>query len=239
MASHGSKNMINVKCFKGVCPIGNCGAQGRGARKMGKSYEDMEEIRRKVFNHVKFSSYHQGVYSSDEDIIDFLDSNVADWCIEENEEWDQDEFDQVMQTQDAEKGGQKGAAEPEAEKGAGGSADWRGGKGKGKSSLEQSLQAQIKKQTANMLHFTKAASTCISALRVAAQISRDAASSFDRERTNLEEGCEEMISAFGLAPRSWSSSASASSRHQSIEADTYQLASAVRGKGGRPRHAPY
>lgn len=238
MASHGSKNMINVKCFKGVCPIGNCGAQGRGARKMGKSYEDMEEIRRKVFNHVKFSSYHQGVYSSDEDIISFLDSNVADWCIEENEEWDQDEFDQVMQTQDAEKGGQK-EAEPEAEKGAGGSADWRGGKCKGKSSLEQSLQAQIKKQTANMLHFTKAASTCISALRVAAQISRDAASSFDRERTNLEEGCEEMISAFGLAPRSWSSSAGSRHHVQSIEGETYQLASAVRGKGGRPRHAPY
>jgi hypothetical protein len=51
-----------------------------------------------------------------------------------------------------------------------------------------------------MLHFTRAASTCISALKVAADMSRQAANTFEQQRLAMEEGMEEMISAFGLEP---------------------------------------
>ena len=84
--------------------------------------------------------------------------------------------------------------------------------------ISSDLEAQNRKQTANMLHFAKAASSCISALKVAAQLSRDAASTFDRERTNMEEKCEEMIAAFGLQPRRWRPGGSAAEIMQSGDA---------------------
>ena len=62
------------------------------------------------------------------------------------------------------------------------------------------LEAQIKRQTMNMLHFTKAASSCIAALTVAADMSRQAANTFEQQRAAMEEGMEEMVAAFGLEP---------------------------------------
>ena len=52
----------------------------------------------------------------------------------------------------------------------------------------------------NMLHFTKAASSCIAALNVAADMSRQAANTFEQQRAAMEEGMEEMVAAFGLEP---------------------------------------
>lgn len=229
---------IKVKVFKGKCPFGGCETK-QGPRKLGKHYEDAAEIRRRVYNHCKFSSYHTGMFDNDDALCEQLDGDVEAWLITEEEEWDQNEFDEMMASGENE-GPQVGVPEPVkgGSKGEGKSEVKQKGRGGGK--LEHTLQDQIRRQTQNMMHFTKAASTCISALKLSAQISRDAASAFDRERQNMEEGCEEMIAAFGLQPRPWQSrgenaveilhgAGGASSRGAR---ESYPLANAVRKRGG-------
>ena len=161
--------------------------------------------------------------------------------------WTQEEFDQFLAQGHEDKQGD--ATMPAEPRGLPPTADeGREGKGKGKGKdkgggggnvrnsrsssnhgLESKLEAQIRRQTENMLHFTKAASSCISALRIAADMSRQAATTFDRERQAMEEGCEAMIDAFGLYPRQLSRS------RKQLEDDStpYELARHVR-RGAAP-----
>ena len=207
---------VTVRRFVGRCPVGGCTKAGCD---LGKGYEDGgAEARRKVFCHLRYSPQHEGSFGTDDEVSDLLDTDDS-WLLETNQEWTQDEYDQfvrenpdAMGAQDDEAGG-KGVPEP----------DEAPSKGKGKPRskskpssgshaprpprqprhappLEMRLEAQIKRQTMNMLHFTKAASSCIAALNVAADMSRQAANTFEQQRAAMEEGMEEMVAAFGLEP---------------------------------------
>ena len=207
---------VIVRRFVGRCPVGGCTKAGSD---LGRGYDDDgAEARRKVFCHLRYSPQHAGRFGTDEEVSDLLDNDDS-WLLEANQEWSQDEYDKyvrenpdAMGAQDDEAGG-KGVPEP----------DEAPSKGKGKPRskskpssgshaprpprqprrappLEMRLEAQIKRQTMNMLHFTKAASSCIAALNVAADMSRQAANTFEQQRAAMEEGMEEMVAAFGLEP---------------------------------------
>lgn len=207
---------VTVRRFVGRCPLGGCSKAGCD---LGKGYEDGgAEARRKVFCHLRYSPQHEGQFGTDEEVSDLLDTDSS-WRLETNQQWTQDEFDQfiaenpdAMEAQDDAAAGQ-GVPEPAEAPSKGKGKAKSKGKGSSKSSpqarqrsqghdpgLERRLEDQIKRQTRNMLHFTRAASTCISALKVAADMSRQAASTFEHQRLAMEEGMEEMISAFGLEP---------------------------------------
>jgi hypothetical protein len=211
-------DMVTVRRFVGRCPLGGCSKAGCD---LGKGYEDGgAEARRKVFCHLRYSPQHEGHFGTDEEVSDLLDADGA-WMLETNQQWTQDEFDQfaaensdAMEAQDDAAAGQ-GVPEPSEGPSKGKGKAKSKGKGSGKShgtqarqpqrqghasGLESRLEDQIKRQTRNMLHFTRAASTCISALKVAADMSRQAANTFEQQRLAMEEGMEEMISAFGLEP---------------------------------------
>ena len=203
-----SSNKISVGVYRGKCPVGGC-ANKHGERKLGKGYST-EEPRRRVFNHLMWSPHHANYFESEQDCNEFMDQNVESWCEVTHEEWDADEFQQwqeenrevdaaaMADAADDGKGADNGAttgANRGADKGKCKSKDKAGG-------IARNLEAAIQQQTKNMMHFTRAVGNCINALKLASQISKDAAACFDRERANLEDGAEEMISAFGLAPGS-------------------------------------
>jgi len=210
---------VTVRRFVGRCPVGGCSKAGCD---LGKGYDDEgSEARRKVFCHLRYSPQHEGSFRTDEDVSDLLDTDDS-WLVVTTQEWSQEEYDlyvsenpDAMEAQDDEAAG-KGVPEP-----AEGPSKGRGKpRSKSKPSsgsyaprpprqprsqghepgLERRLEAQIKRQTMNMLHFTKAASSCIAALNVAADMSRQAANTFEQQRAAMEEGMEEMVAAFGLEP---------------------------------------
>ena len=202
----------SVQRFVGRCPVGGCSKAGQD---MGKGYDDNgEEARKRVWNHLRYSSFHSKSFTSDEEVDDLLDNDVEAWLVESTQEWSQAEWDQHFREKEPEVGeddfeeGASAVPEPDGSprkgKGKGKGKDKGSGKGKGKSKAEPDLTAklerQIRQQTQNMLHFTRAASTCISALKVAADMCRQASTTFDRQREGMEEGMEEMIAAFGIDP---------------------------------------
>ena len=80
------------------------------------------------------------------------------------------------------------------------------------SNVSSQLSDQIAQQTKNMFHFAKSAQVCISAMRTCAKISREAADKFEAECQNMEEGCEEMIQAFGIGQHAASFSSGSASQ---------------------------
>ena len=91
-----STDKIVCKAYKGRCPLGGCENEF-GPRKLSKSYDDPADIQRRVFNHLRFSSYHANRWTSDEEVIEYLEGDQSAWLVEEVEEWSQEEFDQMMQ----------------------------------------------------------------------------------------------------------------------------------------------
>ena len=210
---------VIVRRFVGRCPVGGCTKAGCD---LGKGYEDGgAEARRKVFCHLRYSPQHEGSFGTDDEVSDLLDTDDS-WLLETKQEWTQDEFDQfvtenpdAMEAQDDEAAGKgvpepaegpsKGKGKPRSKsKASSGSygrrPPWQPRSQGHEPGLERRLEAQIKRQTMNMLHFTKAASSCIAALNVAADMSRQAANTFEQQRAAMEEGMEEMVAAFGLEP---------------------------------------
>ena len=210
---------VNVRRFVGRCPVGGCSKAGCD---LGKGYDDEgSEARRKVFCHLRYSPQHEDRFRTDDDVSDLLDTDDS-WLVVTTQEWTQEEYDlyvsenpDAMEAQDDEADGKK-VPEPEPEPSNGrvkhrsksnaSSGSYahrppRGPRSQGHEHwLERKLEAQIKRQTMNMLHFTKAASSCIAALNVAADMSRQAAKTFEQQREAMEEGMEEMVEAFGLEP---------------------------------------
>ena len=192
---------VCVEVHKGKCPLGaDCQNEAflkkHGPRKLGKSYHGPDEIRRRVFNHVRFSSHHLSTFDKDEAIMEYMDANEADWLIVDKETWKKSEWDQFLLEEDAvsrqeddEADVRDAGAEYEPPSSSKGKGKVKG-KGKGKHDMTAVLAGQIARQTQNMMMFMKASTTCISALKIAADISRDAAATFEREKLNLEEGCE-------------------------------------------------
>ena len=204
----------SVRRFVGRCPLGGCSKAGQD---MGRGYEDNgDDARKRVWNHLRYSPAHMKSFTSDEEVDDLLDSDVDAWLLASTQEWLQSEFDQHFLVEaepelEEDYVEESASAVPEPDgspkgkgKGKGKGKDKGSGKGKGKSKAEPDLttrlERQIRQQTQNMLHFTRAASTCISALKVAADMCRQASTTFDRQREGMEEGMEEMIAAFGIDP---------------------------------------
>lgn len=199
---------MEVRRFVGRCPIGGCSKEGQD---LGKGYEDAgAEARKRVWNHLRWSPQHEGRFDSDEAVDDFMDADDDAWLRISTQLWDMEEFDQLMANQDMADDPESAVPEPAGApsarpkskpkgKGKGQEQGQRGGKGKGKS-LQDRLDYQIRKQTENMYHFSKAAGVCIAALRVASNMCEQAAKTFDKQREAMEEGMEEMIEAFGIDP---------------------------------------
>ena len=199
----------------GRCPLGGCSKHGQD---LGKGYEDDGACaRRKVWNHLRNSPQQAGHFNSDEDVSDCIDSDVSAWLSVSTQKWTQDEFDQWMAENADRDEAEAGQAVPEPTGLPGKGKGKDKGKGKGirtstssqprprtvfeGGGLDRKLEDQIRRQTQNMLHSTRAASTYIDALRVAADMSRQAAAAFEQQRLAMEEGMEEMIDAFGLEPQ--------------------------------------
>ena len=201
-------NKITVRRYCGRCPIGGCSKAGQN---MGIGYEDNGELaRQKVWNHVRYSPKHEDMgFDTDEAVDDFLDANESSWLQITNQQWDQEEFDQLQADQrgdanEPDNSVPEPAGKPSAKpktKGKGKGKLQEGKKG-GNNSLENELRWQIQRQTANMFHFSKAASTCISALRVAANMCDQASRTFTHQKEAMEEGMDAMIDAFGIEPPS-------------------------------------
>lgn len=200
-AMSAAADMCQVKKFVGRCPVGGCSKEGCD---MGRGYEDGgADARKKVWNHLRYSPQHANEFRSDEEVDDRMDMDVDAWLKVTTQEWTQEEFEQHFAEGDGEEPSR--VPEPDDEprpksKGKGGKGGKGKSKGKGGHDLEGRLEQQIRQQTANMLHFTKAAGTCISALRVASDMCRQASLTFDKQREAMEEGMEEMIVAFGIDP---------------------------------------
>ena len=204
-------DVCSVRRFVGRCPLGGCSKAGQD---MGRGYEDNgDDARKRVWNHLRYSPAHAKSFTSDEEVDNILEADVDAWLLASTQEWSQSEFDQHFLEPELEEDyvGESSSAVPEPDgspkgkgKGKGKGKDKGSGKGKGKSKAEPDLntrlERQIKQQTENMLHFTRSASTCISALKVAADMCRQASTTFDRQREGMEEGMEEMIAAFGIDP---------------------------------------
>ena len=199
---------ITVRRFCGRCPFGGCSKAGQD---MGKGYEDNGEAARiKVWNHIRYSPKHEDMgFDTDEAVDDYMDANEASWLVITNQKWDQEEFDQLMayrrgDADEPDNSVPEPAGKPSAKHKAKGKGKckWQEGQRGGNNSLEHDLRMQIQRQTANMYHFSRAASTCISALRVAANMCSDASRTFTHQKDQMEEGMEAMIDAFGIEPPS-------------------------------------
>lgn len=210
MSAHGGGEEVEVRRIVGRCPLGGC---SRAGCDLGKGYEDGgRDARKKVFNHLRYSPQHEGQFDCDEAVFALLDTDEDAWKKVTTQMWSQEEFDQLMAEHEDQDSDDTASRVPEPDaapraKSKGKGKEGKEGKGKSKGKgrereggLENRLEQQIRKQTENMLHFTRAAGTCISALRVAADMSRQAALTFDTQRAAMEEGMEEMISAFGIDP---------------------------------------
>ena len=200
-----------------------------------KIYDGEEEVRRRVENHLRYSPKHSAEFQNDDEAVNkILIEAVEEYMTQTVEEWDEDEWFQ-------EHGGGDDAAAPgtSSSKGAGrGSAGSAHGGPRG---LQRDLAAQIATQTANMLHFSRAASMVLNTLRTAHEVSMQAANSFQRQLEDMEEGCENMIQAFGISPqtRTFDSSSSSARRPMKVDQrrgrsdeDQIDLARNVRGRYG-------
>jgi len=228
-------SMVKVLRFTGRCPIGGC-SKAKTKDHMGISYEDAGcEVRRKVYNHVRYSPQHE--YKDDpngDDLVnELLDADVEKWLTQSTQHWTSAEWNEYNSHDRADENEQdeaaaesRGVPEPAGfpSKKARARPSYRPmsydrsrsrdrrsrsrsrprtatPETEGASQIIDKLEEQIKRQTQNMLHFTKAASTCISALKVAADMSREAARVFDTQRQAVEEGLKKMIDSFGLEPQ--------------------------------------
>ena len=189
---------VEVRRYVGRCPIGGCTKTQPGS--LGKGYEDNgAEARKKVWNHIRWSPAHENFgLTTDEAVDEYMDQHVDDWLHVSTQMWKEDEFDQMMAERLAD-GDEPDNSVPEPAgrprpkaKGKGKGKSWRGG---GNRSLEDDLRSQIQKQTANMYHFSKAATTCIAALKLASEMCHSASKTFNAQREAMEEGMEEMIDA--------------------------------------------
>jgi hypothetical protein len=177
---------------------------------MGKGYEDNgAEARKKVWNHLRYSPKHEDMgFDTDEAVDDFLEMNEANWLQISTQLWNQEDFDQLMadlegEAQEPDNSVPEPAGKPSARpktKGKGKGKWQEQGKRGGNKSIDDELRSQIQKQTANMYHFSKAATTCIAALRVAAEMCDQASKTFSAQKEAMEEGMEAMIDAFGIDP---------------------------------------
>ena len=211
---------VAVVRFSGRCPLGNC---SKGNEMLGKGYNDNgKEARRRVWNHVRYSPQHEYVSldpaEADDMVTVLLDSDHGAWLVETEQRWSeadyqrwnkQEQLDEEAGTVPAPKG------MPRSGSGGGGRSTSTSGavpKRRAHSSssraddtgegLSAKLEEQIRRQTNNMLHFTRASATCMQALLVAGNMARDAARTFDDQRVQLQRGVEEMIDAFGIEPPS-------------------------------------
>ena len=240
MSGSGSENedeQVIITKFTGVCPLGCMEKGSNKARILGKSYERIDGARKFVFNHLAWSPKHedQSFHHSPDGVKQYMAENEDLWCIQEDQTWTQRQFDEWKQEHSAPVPQEPAGPPPgkAAAPGKGQKGKSQKGKGKGAAAdLEATLKSQIDSQTRNMMHFVKAASTCISALKLASTISQEAMQCFDRERQNMEEGCEQMISAFGLAPESWSPGARPMLQFPD---ESYRLAQAVSSGSGLQR----
>ena len=209
---------VAVVRFSGKCPLGNC---SKGNELLGKGYNDNgKEARRKVWNHVRYSPQHEYVScdpaEADDMVTVLLDSDPGAWLVENEQRWTEADYQrwEIEEQLDEEAGT---VPEPKGRPRSG-----SGGGGRSKSSaapkrrahssssraddtgegLSAKLEEQIRRQTNNMLHFTRASATCMQALLVAGNMARDAARTFDDQRVQLQRGVEEMIDAFGIEPPS-------------------------------------
>ena len=206
---------VAVVRFSGRCPLGNC---SKGNEMLGKGYNDNgKAARRKVWNHVRYSPQHEYVSldpaEADDMVTVLLDSDPGAWLVEDEQRWTEAEY-QKWETkgQPDEEAGTipepKGT--PRSGGGGGGRSKSAAPKKRAQSSssraddtgeaLGAKLEEQIRRQTTNMLHFTRASATCMQALAVAGSMARDAARTFDEQRVQLQRGVEEMIDAFGIEP---------------------------------------
>ena len=202
-------NNVKVKVFKGKCPIGGCGCEKKKVP-LGTGYEDQgQEARRRVWNHLRYSTAHQFSGDTAEEASIAVDNLMLDedsWLVISEQDWTIDEWEAFLRSEE-----EAAAADEVPMQGStpmpsgnprsqsrGTSAKSKPAAGRGPEDLTARLQEQIKRQTKNMLFFTKAASTCISALQVASNMSQEAARVFQQQKQAMEEGMEEMIDAFGL-----------------------------------------
>jgi hypothetical protein len=201
----------------GKCPFGNCSKAGD---MLGKGYNDFGAVaRRKVWNHVRYSPQHEYVShepkaEADDMVSTLLDADPGAWLVEDEQQWTETEYQQWLdnKAQATEEAGAipepKGRPRPSGGGGGGRSSKSPAPKVRASSSrsdeagegLSAKLEEQIRRQTQNMLHFTRASSSCIQALTVAGSMARDAARTFDEQRVQLQRGVEEMIDAFGIEP---------------------------------------
>ena len=205
-------NKVKVKVFKGKCPLGGCGCERKQVI-LGKGYEDQgAEARRKVWNHLRYSTAHQYAADTAEEASIAVDNLMLDedsWLVISEQTWTLDEWERFLEDQELaaaeeeqeERPKHSGVAEPPGHPPPGRTTAAKSKATRAASSrdnLSDRLQDQIKRQTKNMLFFTKAASTCISALQVASNMSQEAARVFQQQKQQMEDGMEEMIDAFGL-----------------------------------------
>ena len=93
-----AEEKFEVRRYVGRCPVGGCTKEGCD---MGKGYEDGgAEARKRVWNHLRWSPQHNGEFGSDEAVDDLLDSNEDAWLKVSTQQWDQNEFDQLMAERD-------------------------------------------------------------------------------------------------------------------------------------------
>lgn len=215
--SEEAKNVAVVR-FSGKCPLGNC---SKGNELLGKGYNDNgKEARRKVWNHVRYSPQHEYVShecpaEADDMVTVLLDSDPGAWLVENEQRWTEAEYQQwETEGQPDEEAGTipEPKGKPRSGGGGGGRSKSAAPKKRAQSSssraddtgeaLGAKLEEQIRRQTKNMLHFTRASATCMQALAVAGSMARDAARTFDEQRVQLQRGVEEMIDAFGIEPPS-------------------------------------
>ena len=197
---------VEVKRFCGRCPIGGCSKEGMD---MGKGYEDNGDMARKrVWNHIRWSPQHRDLgLNSDQDVTNYMEANEHLWLDVSVQLWEQNEFDQLMADQGVADEPDNSVPEPAGKprarpkyKGKGkGKGQEQGRKG-GNKSIDDELRWQIKQQTQNMLHFSKASSVCIASLRVAKDMCDQASTTFSCQKAAMEAGIEEMIEAFGIEP---------------------------------------
>jgi hypothetical protein len=216
--SEEANNVVVVR-FTGKCPLGNC---SKGKDLLGKGYNDNgKEARRKVWNHVRYSPQHGYVShecaaEADDMVSVLLDSDPGAWLVENEQRWTEAEYQQLeTEGQPDEEAGTVPEPKGRPRSGGGGGGRSRGAAPKTRAAsssdrpaddtgeaLGAKLEEQIRRQTKNMLHFTRASACCIQALTVAGSMARDAAKTFDDQRVQLQRGVEEMIDAFGIEPPS-------------------------------------
>lgn len=182
---------VVVRTYQPICPLGGaCLRDHETVKKLGKKiYNDdvaeaLVEVKRRVKNHLLFSPKHIADIGHSEPEADrYLDADEETYCKVCDEKWDQKEYENWQ----AEEASAK-EAPPAA----------RGGGRRGGGDISTQLAQQIAQQTRNMLQFSKAAHVVLNSISTAYRVSTEAARSFQAQLEAMEDGCEDMISAFGL-----------------------------------------